>query len=120
MNSYTHKQAAAELHITVEQLEQKRKRGKISFSRMARGVYAYTQAHIDEYYAANEVKRCAASQNSSESPPPTSGMSSISTEAEVGAALRAVQSARKTMKQISSLPPSRSNARNQQPESRIN
>lgn len=121
---YSEAEAAPLILLTEKQLKRKRVDGKISCTKMKRGVYGYTEAHLIEYRLANEVKRCAENPNLSgsnaltEASNPPAGISSIMTESEAELRQRAVASARKTMKPRSSSPSGFSNGNALQPESR--
>lgn len=121
---YTESKVCEMLDLTSSQLKEKRDRGEISCFHVHAKVYKYSEEHLLEYLKSREKKAkekpCAASQDSLKSPAQNTGMSSIMTESEADVALRAVKSARRIGKRVSSLPPSPSNARNQQQESRIN
>src|SRR5258708_2905292 len=102
----TESEAARFLRKDEETLRNLRRRHKIGYVRGRPATY--TMTHLLDYIKQNEVKPCVVSQHSSnsvikvETSNPLIGTSSITSEDAVAVALRAVKSARKTMRHSSS------------------
>lgn len=109
---FTPDQVCAQLGLTPCQLNYQRRQKNIGYLKLGREV-RYTEKHITDFLKRCEVP-CEASQPSIniQMDAPPIGSSNIMTDSERDAALRGALSARKTLRQTSSLPPSRSHETN--------
>lgn len=112
------------LNIPVASLINARRTHQISYLKLGKNI-CYLPEHIKEYLKNKEVKKCEANQRLSSSQTEKgksnllTGISSISTENAVNAALRGAELARKTMRLKSHSPASFSNASDRSPESQM-
>lgn len=129
-NVLTAEEAAKILRIDVEDIEKKRKRGKISYIRLKKGVFGYAESAIADYLTVNTTKRKQCAENhilpQSEikteisNPPPGISSGGATSKSETDASLRGTELARKIAKRTPPLPLSPLNRTNQQQENRIN